>query len=159
MGKNLNFESIESLSQVTKIIDEAGAAIKDPHRTILTSSIPEVLGAVAGMGVGAAASFTALYTLGTVGLSAAGITSGLAVLAAPVAVLGVVGYGIFASKKHKRLVQAKGELLRQAILMRDGIIRELKVEVDANKDRLEYLNSLNIMLTSAVRDLQADLAA
>ena len=43
--------------------------------------------------------------------------------------------------------------------MRDGIIRELKVEVDANKDRLEYLNSLNIMLTSAVRDLQADLAA
>ena len=126
------------------------------------------------MGVGAAASFTALYTLGTVGLSAAGITSGLAaagaivgggmaaglaVLAAPVAVLGVVGYGIFASKKHKRLVQAKGELLRQAILMRDGIIRELKVEVDANKDRLEYLNSLNIMLTSAVRDLQADLAA
>jgi hypothetical protein len=174
MGKNLNFESIESLSQVTKIIDEAGAAIKDPHRTILTSSIPEVLGAVAGMGVGAAASFTALYTLGTVGLSAAGITSGLAaagaivgggmaaglaVLAAPVAILGVVGYGIFASKKHKRLVQAKGELLRQAILMRDGIIRELKVEVDANKDRLEYLNSLNIMLTSAVRDLQADLAA
>jgi hypothetical protein len=34
--------------------------------------------ALAGSGVGAAASFGALYTLGTTGVSAAGITSGLA---------------------------------------------------------------------------------
>lgn len=70
--------------------------------------------ALAGSGVGAAASFGALYTLGTTGVSAAGITSGLAtagsivgggmvagiaVLAAPVAVLGIGGYAIV---KHKK---------------------------------------------------------
>lgn len=68
-----------------------------------------------GSGVGAAASFGALYTLGTTGVSAAGITSGLAtagsivgggmvagiaVLAAPVAVLGIGGYAIV---KHKKM--------------------------------------------------------
>jgi hypothetical protein len=174
MKRPKNFKTLESLAGVEKIINEAGAALRDTSRTIGTSSIPEVLGGVAGAGVGAAVSFAALYTLGTAGLSAAGITSGLAaagavvgggmvagigVLAAPVAVLAVSGYGILAHRKHKKLLHIKEELLRRAIQCRDGIICQLEKENHASKERLEYLNSLNVMLQAAIRDLQADLAA
>ena len=98
----------------------------------LESNIPgitEGFGAITGAGIGGAASLAALSTLGVSGLSAAGITSGLAtagglvgggmvagigVLAAPVAILGIVGYSIFKHKKVKKqtaaLQYALGEL-------------------------------------------------
>ncbi|MFZ4856787.1 MAG: hypothetical protein ACOYL3_10360 [Desulfuromonadaceae bacterium] len=172
MTKMINFKSLDALAPVEKVLNEAGVALNDTQRTISTSAIPEVLGGVAGAGIGAAGSFAALYTLGTAGLSAAGIASGLAtagavvgggmaagigVLAAPVALLAVAGYGIFARKKHKQLMQAKEMLLKRALQLRDGIIQQLKAESEANKDRLDYLNSLNTMLQAVVRDLQADL--
>ena len=55
----LNFKTLESLDNVKKVVTEAGEAIKDSTRNISTSSIPTVLGAAAGAGVGAAASFGA----------------------------------------------------------------------------------------------------
>jgi hypothetical protein len=118
--------------------------------------------------------FGALYALGVTGFSAAGITSGLAtagaligggmaagvgVLAAPAAIAGVVGYGLFAKKKNKKLLQAKGELLRSAITKRDAIIKFLGEENEDNKERLDYLNSLNFLLNEAVSDLTDDLTA
>lgn len=57
MKRPKNFKTLESLAGVEKIINEAGAALRDTSRTIGTSSIPEVLGGVAGAGVGAAVSF------------------------------------------------------------------------------------------------------
>lgn len=88
-----------------------------------------------------------------------GMVAGIGVLAAPVAVLAVSGYGILAHRKHKKLLHIKEELLRRAIQCRDGIICQLEKENHASKERLEYLNSLNVMLQAAIRDLQADLAA
>ncbi|MDD4904869.1 MAG: hypothetical protein PHD39_01745 [Methylobacter tundripaludum] len=98
----------------------------------LESNVPgitEGFGAITGAGIGGAASLAALSGLGTAGLSAAGITSGLAtagglvgggmvagvgVLAAPIAVLGIVGYSIFKHRKVKKqtaaLQHALGEL-------------------------------------------------
>lgn len=76
--------------------------------------ITEGLSTALGASVGATGSFAALVYAGTTGLSAAGITSGLAaagsivgggmvagigVLAAPIAILGVAGYAL--AKKHK----------------------------------------------------------
>lgn len=98
----------------------------------LESNVPgitEGFGAITGAGIGGAASLAALSGLGVSGLSAAGITSGLAtaggfvggsmvagvgVLAAPVAILGIVGYSIFKHQKVKKqtaaLQHALGEL-------------------------------------------------
>ena len=174
MSNELNFKNMEALATVERVVNEAAVALKDQRRTIATSAIPEVLGGVAGAGVGATGSFAALYFLGTTGLSAAGITSGLAtagalvgggmvagiwVLAAPVAILGVVGYGLLAHRKYNKLMQAKEALLQRAIQLRDSVIQQLKTENEANEERLNYLNSLNTMLQAAIRDLQADLAA
>lgn len=74
--KDMRFQSVEALQQVVNVVNEAAAALDDPKRTIRESAIPEVLAGAFGAGIGGAASFAALYGLGTVGLSAAGITSG-----------------------------------------------------------------------------------
>ncbi|MDU5682179.1 MAG: hypothetical protein E6005_10140 [Peptostreptococcus sp.] len=171
--KDMNFQSVEALQSVVNVVNEAATALNDKKRTIRESAIPEVLGGALGAGIGGVGSFAALYGLGSVvGLSAAGITSGLAaagsfvgggmvagvfMLAAPVAVLGGVGVGVASHLKHKQLRQEKERLYKEALSKHDAIIKALKEEVDADKERLDYLQSLNILLQRAIEDLQKDL--
>jgi hypothetical protein len=170
--KDMVFQNIESLQQVVNIVNEASAAVNDKTRTIRESAIPEVLTGALGAGIGGIGSFAALYGLGTVGLSAAGITSGLAaagsivgggmvagvfVLAAPVAVLAAGGVGITAHLKNKQLRQEKERLYTEALKKHEAIIKALKEEINADKERIDYLNSLNILLTQAIKDLKKDL--
>lgn len=170
--KDMIFQSGDSLQQVVNIVNEAGAALNDKGRTIRESSIPEVLAGALGAGIGGVGSFAALYGLGTVGLSAAGITSGLAaaggivcggmvagvfVLAAPVAALAAVGVGTASYFKNKQLKQEKERLYKAALEKHQAIIQALKDEVNASKERMEYLQSLNVLLERAVKDLRQDL--
>jgi len=170
--KDMVFQNIESLQQVVNIVNEASDAVNDKTRTIRESAIPEVLTGALGAGIGGIGSFAALYGLGTVGLSAAGITSGLAaagsivgggmvagvfVLAAPVAVLAAGGVGITAHLKNKQLRQEKERLYTEALKKHEAIIKALKEEINADKERIDYLNSLNILLTQAIKDLKKDL--
>lgn len=175
----MRFASIESLQSVVNVVNEAGEALNDRSRTIKNSAIPEVLGGALGAGVGGVMSFAALYSLGTVGLAAAGITSGLAaagagvsaaiggalspmvagvfVLAAPVAVLAAGGVGTIAAIKRRQLKQEKERLYQEALKKHNAIIKALKDEANAGKERLDYLQSLNILLQQAVKDLRLDL--
>lgn len=168
------FKNLESLDPIKHLLAEAAEGLKSPSRTIDTSSMKEVLGAAAGAGVGGVASFVALYTLGTVGLSAVGITSALAaagalvgggmvagifVLAAPIAVMGVGGYMLVSKRNHRRLVQAKEALLQEILVKRDAVLKNLEERVALSEERAQYLNALNATLTAAIRDLQSDLAA
>lgn len=170
--KNINFQSADSLQQVVNVVNEAACALNDSTRTIRESAIPEVLAGALGAGIGGVGSFAALYGLGMVGLSAAGITSGLAaagavvgggmaagvfVLAAPVAVLAAGGVGIASHLKSKQLLQEKKRLYKEALKKHEAIIQALKKEAGADKKRLDYLQSLNILLQRAVEDLKCDL--
>ncbi len=170
--KDMVFQSVESLQQVVNIVNEAAAAANDKSRTIRESAIPEVLTGALGAGIGGIGSFAALYGLGTVGLSAAGITSGLAaagsivgggmvagvfVLAAPAVVLAAGGVGVAAHLKNKQLKQEKERLYKEALAKHEAIIRMMKEEADADKERLDYLQSLNILLQQAIKDLKKDL--
>lgn len=167
------FKSPESLQQVVNVINEAAFALNDKDRTIEKSTISEVLAGALGAGIGGVGSFAALYGLGVVtGLSAAGITSGLAaagaivgggmaaglfVLAAPIAALAAGGVGIALRMKNKLLRQEKERLYKEALRKHDAIIKALKDEANASKERLDYLQSLNILLTQAIKDLKKDL--
>lgn len=170
--KEMIFQSVESLQQVVNVVNEAAFALNDKSRTIRESAIPEVLAGALGAGIGGVGSFAALYGLGVVGLSAAGITSGLAaagamvgggmvagvfVLAAPVAALAAGGVGVAAHLKNKQLRQEKERLYTEALKKHEAIIKALKEEADADKERLDYLQSLNILLTQAIKDLKKDL--
>lgn len=171
--KEMKFQSVEALQQVVNVVNEAAVAVSDKSRTIRESAIPEVLMGALGAGIGGIGSFAALYGLGSVvGLSAAGITSGLAaagsivgggmvagvfVLAAPVAVLAAGGVGLASHLKNKQLRQEKERLYKEALAKHQAVIKALKDEAEADQERLDYLQSLNILLSRAIDDLKADL--
>lgn len=155
-------------------IKEKKRTIKDSQiSSVLVGAIPEVLAGFMGGGVGAAGSFAALYFMGSVvGLSASGITSGLAalgaligggmaagifVLAVPITLLASVSVGVVMGLKSKELKQRKERLLQKAIEMQQAIIVQIKSEVDVQKQRADYLNSLNELLRRVIADLQGDL--
>lgn len=177
--KEMKFQSVESLQNVVNVVNEAASALNDPKRTIRESAIPEVLAGSLGAGVGAIGSFAALYGLGTVGLSGVGIMTGLAtaggvvstamggvvsasvagifVLAAPIAIFAAGGVGIASHLKHKQLKQEKERLYQEALQKHNAIIKALKKEAHTGKERVDYLQSLNILLQQAVKDLHVDL--
>ena len=159
--KDMNFQSVEALQSVVNVVNEAAAALNDKKRTIRESAIPEVLAGALGAGIGGVGSFAALYGLGSVvGLSAAGITSGLAAAGSIVGGGMVAGVFVLAAPshlKHKQLHQEKERLYKEALSKHDAIIKALKEETDADKERLDYLQSLNILLQRAIEDLQKDL--
>ena len=170
--KNMRFQSVDSLQNIVNVLNESSKALKDKKRTIKESAIPEVLAGALGAGVGAVGSFAALYGLGIVGFSGPGIMTGLAaagsvvgsgaaagviVLAAPVAILAASGVGIAAHLKHKQLKQEKERLYQEALKKHNAILEALKKESDADKERIDYLNSLNILLQQAIKDLKHDL--
>lgn len=174
-----NFKNIESLQPIVNVVNDSAEALNDPHRTICESAIPEVLGGVLGAGVGGAGSFMALYSLGVTGLSGAGIMSGLAaagtgasaalggvlsasaagflVLMAPVAILTAGGLGVAYTLKSNQLKQERERLYQEVLKKHAAIIQALKEEADASKERIEYLQSLNILLQRAIHDLQQDI--
>lgn len=170
--KEQNFQNIESLQPIVNVVNDASAALDDTGRTIRESAIPEVVGGALGAAAGGVGSFAALYGLGTVGLSAAGMTSALAaagtlvgggmaagvfVLAAPVAVAAGVGVGVASKLRSKQLQQEKERLYKEALKKHQAIMRALKDEIDASRERLDYLQSLNILLERAIIDLRKDL--
>ena len=172
--KDMKFSSIESLQSVVNIVNEAGLALQDRGRVIANSPISDVLTGALGAGIGGIGSFVALYGLGTVGLSAAGITSGLAtagalvgggmvagifVLAAPIAILAGTGVGVASHLRNKQLKQEKDRLYQEAVRKQNAIIKALREENSSNKERIEYLTSLNVLLTRAIKDLKHDLTA
>ena len=116
-------------------------------------------------------SFFLLSTVGVAGLSAAGITSALAALGAilgggmvggiffiglliaiPPLVVGIVYFSI----REYKFKSEKDSLYKEAIKKQQAIIRALQEEQDASKERIEYLNELNILLRRIIKELRED---
>ena len=171
--KELNFKNQESLVPVEKVINEANEFLNDKNKVISDSSISDVMAGVLGAGVGGVTSFAALYFGGSVvGLSAAGITSGLAaagalvgggmaagmaVLAAPAVILGGAALKITADKKRKKLHMKKVALYNEALAKQTMILEELQNNLEASEERIKALTALNILLQNAIKDLGEDL--
>lgn len=170
--KELNFKNQESLVPVEKVINEANEFLNDKNKVISDSSISDVLAGAVGVGIGGVTGFAALYFGGTVGLSAAGITSGLAaagavvgggmvagiaVLAAPAVILGGAALKVTADKKRKQLQNKKEELYNMAIAKQTMILEELQSNLGASEERIKALTALNILLQNAIKDLGEDL--
>ena len=170
--KEMKFQSQEALKTVQSVIDDADAALKDKSRRMKNSPIGEVVAGAVGVSAGAGIGFAGLFFGGSVGLSAAGITSGLAaagsligggmvagigVLASPAVILGAAGVGVASHIKNKKLRDAKELLYKNALAKQTAILKALKEESNADKERIDYLNGLNRLLTAAIKDLKHDL--
>ena len=166
----MKFQSQDALKTVENVINEATVAIDDKSMTVNNSPLGETAAGALGVGAGAGVGFAGLYLGGSVaGLSAAGITSGLAaagalvgggmaagvaVLAAPAVILGSIGVGVASHLKNKKLREAKNIIYKNALAKQTAI---MKAESDADKERLDYLNGLNVLLKAAIKDLGYDL--
>ena len=173
--EKMNFPNMDSLQPVVNIINEASITLGDPTRTIKDSPLIEVFSAAIGTGSGAGVSILALYGLGTVGLSAAGITSALAaagaivgggmaagvlVLAAPVTGLAGVGLAVAKQIKKKQLRQEKKRLYNEAKEKGPLVEAELKKCTDNDEvspERKDILKGLDIMLQKVICELESDL--
>lgn len=167
------YRNRESLKPINNILNEVSKALEDGQRTASDQSdVNEALGAAGGIGVGGTIGFAGLYYAGVTGLSAAGITSGLAtagalvgggmaagivVLAAPAVILGLVGYGLISNHNKHRLRESKEMLLQEALRKHSAILGQQSKESQANKDRTDYLTRLNILLRGIIDDLLKDL--
>ena len=119
--------------------------------------ITEGMATALGSGIGAAGSLAALYGLGVTGLSAAGITSGLAaagaivgggmvagigVLAAPIALLGVGAYALVKKKKNVKLAAALGTAIKKLYEVQERLMKNaeyFKEEIAGIKAAIELL--------------------
>lgn len=119
--------------------------------------VTEGMSSAFGAGTGAAGSFAALYLLGTTGLSAAGITSGLAaagavvgggmvagigVLAAPIAILGIGGYWLAKKHKNAKLAAALGAAIRRLYEIQERLMKNaeyFKEEIAGIKAAVDLL--------------------
>ena len=155
MGSEFSPEKIQMMKNAARkgmqeTLDELG---RDYPKAV------EAAGAAVGSALGGAASFTALYFGGSVvGLSAAGITSGLAaagaivgggmaagvgVLAAPVAAVGIVSYAIIKKRKNAKLTTALNRAIQQLYTILEMLManaeyfREELAEIKAYIDQLE----------------------
>lgn len=171
--KDMCFQSLDALKPVQNVIEDADLALNDQSRKMNESPIGEALAGAVGAGVGAGIGFAGLYLGGSVvGLSAAGITSGLAaaggligggmvagiaVLAAPAVILGGAGILVASNARNTKLREAKELTYKNAIAKQTAIIKALKQETDADKERIDYLNGLNILLQAAIQELKHDL--
>ena len=164
---NINDDKAEFI--ISEIQNNKDILNKRQNDDQIKNGMKETIAKAGAVGVPMAA----VYLSGSVvGVSAAGITSGLAaagavvgggmaagvfVLAAPVAALAAGGVGIASHLKNKQLRQEKERLYTEALRKHEAIIKALKEEADADKERLDYLQSLNILLTQAIKDLKKDL--
>ena len=151
--KDMNFQSVESMQSVVNVVNEAAAALNDKRRTIRESAIPEVLAGALGAGIGGVGS--SLATAGTI--VGGGMAAGVFVLAAPVAILAATSVGVASHLKNKQLRREKERLYKEALEKHDAIIKAMKADADADKERLDYLQKLNILLQQAIKDLRQDL--
>ena len=173
MMANIVYQSLGALVPVRKVLDEAGAALADRGRILLTSGVPEVLGAVAGVGAGTAAGALIISTGAASGVTgAASLTSGLAaagsiigggmlagvsVVAAPAVVLGVCGYAAVTYLNKTRLDRERRALLQEAVKKHEAVLREQKAENASNRERVDYLRALLIKLEEIIGNLRGDL--
>ncbi|MCZ6156442.1 hypothetical protein O6B72_06410 [Campylobacter ureolyticus] len=145
---------------------EVEEAMKMLHSDAPTMT--EGVSALLGSGIGAAGSWATLGTIGVAGYSASGITSGLAaagsvvgggmvagvaVLAAPVAALGVIGYAIAKKRKNAKIAVAVATAIKKLYSIQERLMQNAEyfkeelvsikamldiIETNAKKDKINY---------------------
>lgn len=128
----------------------------------------EVGAVFAGGGLGLVGSIAALYGLGTVGLSAVGITTGLAaagaflgggmlagiiVLGLPVFAFAFAGWAGAAALKKERVRRLQAEVLTRALLEQREVRARLEAQPPPDPDAAAALGAQDRVLDSIIRGL------
>lgn len=162
--KGTRFKYMGSLESVNSVIDEANEALNDPSRTISDSPISEVLLYAAVMaGDGEGYTLAALYERNISGPFRREPTADdlMADMTTDftVKIMKALGFGFFgdSDSECEQLENAKQLCYEEALKKQNAVIEALEKEANADKERIEYLTSLSVMLKVAIKDLRHDL--
>lgn len=156
--KKMKIQSQEALQVVQAVIDDADQALKDTSRKMKDSQLGKVTATTGMLTVGGTiGSSIAGFRLGAVGATAPSALTLSSLLASPVVVLGGIGIGVASHIKNKKMQEAKELLYKDAIAKQNAILKALNEEKNADKERIEYLTQINILLKEAIEDLRNDL--
>lgn len=162
LNPNAHFKTTDSLQPIAQIINEAAAAVNDPERTVIDSSIQDLLTgsfhattAAAGSIPTAVAAAPTLAAAG--GLTATGLALGALALAGPAIALAGVGVGALALANEKQLRDEKVKLYNAAGNRRRDLAQLLRAEDTMTLERRDYLHSLDTLLKQAMDALREDL--
>lgn len=166
LNPNAHFKTMESLQPVVQVINETAAAVNDPERTAIDSSIQDLLtgslhatsAAAGSIPAAAGAAAAAAPTLAAAGgLTATGLALGALALAGPAIALAGAGIGALALVNEKQLREEKIRLYNTAGNRRRDLARLLQAEDTLTLERRDYLRSLDTLLRQAMEKLREDL--
>lgn len=137
----MNYKTESDLKEVYSFIYEANLALKDTTRTTEDSKIVKQI---------------------KIGIAAGEIaTVGMLTPLAPILVVSITAsfLGSFIKKKseEEKMLKAKELAYKEAIAKQNAIIKALKEESNADKERIEYLIGINQLLQEAILELQKEL--
>lgn len=172
--RKMNFETMEALSPIAMIIEEAGEAVNDKTRNIMNSPISDALIAATGGGAGVAVDIAVisllagkyvgrlgmpqiLHVLKTIGLGNA--KRGALFLAIPVAALAAGGAVLAKIITKNQLAQAKERLLQEATEKLHAVLAAQQEEKEADRLRIDELANLCVLLKEYIKRLEEDIAA
>lgn len=147
-GKNID-------EKYSYIFNETDLALKDKSRTTSDSQIAkQILRGTAASLLATGGAVTASSLTALSGISAAAM---LTPLTFPLFMF--YGVGRFIKKKSEDEKMLRGKMLayKQAIAKQNAIIKALKEETNASKERIEYLIGINRLLQDAIAELQGEL--
>ncbi len=168
---DLNFATLKALKPVEIVINEASRALKDQNRVISSSEIANVLRVTRQITNEEDIFFRAIYAYGTGKSSNPGkyvppedvgsaiVGKHLPFLASTLieGLLVLAGSILFLVFRRKKIKQKEQKLYDQAIAKEKSLHRQLQLEAGASQERIDYLKSVLVLLTYALKDLKQDL--
>ena len=163
----MKYETLEDLKRAEAEIAEFDKMLDKESNCEVKGAISELTGGAVGAASGVGGGLAAVYFLGTVGFSAAGIVSGLAAIGALVgggmlagiAVVATVpvllgGGGAMAVRYHrsKQFKKARKKLRAHAVARRDFLVRLIKEKSDLG-DLLDKYKEALMRLTKMIDNL------
>ena len=166
--KDMNYRSIESLERIERLCDEVDIVLD--NKKTKRRGLPLFVGVLIIIGCLLLAMlfvYVLIFNLGTVGLSAAGITSALAAIGGGmvggifaigliIALPPIIAGTIFFTIRELKFKSEKDSLYKEALKKHEAVLRALKEQRDEDAEKMEYLNELNIMLKRTIRELNED---
>ena len=173
MAKKKNFKNIKDLENVVGLLNEVEEALKDVSKTFFNSKFfnspaPEFIAGLGGFGVGAAAAaaFKAaaagsvgggaiLKALAALGLGSAKV--GLFTVGGIIAIPVGIAVAFMALFKRNKFKKEKLRLYQLAIQRHNTLIQELNDKANVSENRIEYLQTLIVLLKKTIVAFQEDL--
>lgn len=121
-------------------------ALKDKSRTTKDSKIAKQI--VMG---------TAASSIAAGGIATAGMLTPLAPIVLVSLTAGIIGRFIKKKSEEEKMLKAKELVYKEAIAKQNAIIKALKKESNADKERIEYLIGINQLLQETILELQKEL--